>query len=241
MMHQPLANYASQASQGPLCRKLQEGEQRRSSSAIGHRLSHHPAAFRFRGKIELAAGHHKHAYVGLRTRVQSALIFCSIAMAAAADAGVGLGIGLLLLSLVCLGTWPAVLRLCTYAPGVRVGVEGDNGYGCFSRLRRVAGRCAQSRHPCHAYLDYAIAYAAFSSTVPILLSHLIPNEEESEDGADISGVQKVPLVLSAIVGGSLLSLGNMSTQWATTMYASPLTTVLALQASLTVVLGTSIN
>ena len=150
-------------------------------------------------------------------------------------------LGLLLLSLVCLGTWPAVLRLCTYAPGVRVGVEGDNGYGCYRRLRRVAGRCAQSRHPCHAYLDYAIAYAAFSSTVPILLSHLIPNEEESEDGADISGVQKVPLVLSAIVGGSLLSLGNMSTQWATTMYASPLTTVLALQASLTVVLGTSIN
>ena len=166
-----------------------------------------------------------------------ALIFA--AMAAAADAGVGLGIGLLLLSLVCLGTWPAALRLCTYAPGVRVGVEGDNG--CFRRLRRVAGRYAQSRHPCHAYLDYAIAYVAFSSTVPILLSHLIPNEEESEYGADISGLQQVPLILSAIVGGSLLSLGNMSTQWATTVYASPLTTVLALQASLTVVLGTSIN
>jgi len=112
----------------------------------------------------------------------------------------------------------------------------------------VAGRYAQNRHPCHAYLDYALAYVAFSSTVPLLLSHWISSGEDSSSEGDVSDsggggtlMQQVPLILSAAIGGSLLSLGNMSTQWATTVYASPLTTVLALQASLTVVLGTTIN
>jgi hypothetical protein len=49
------------------------------------------------------------------------------------------------------------------------------------------------------------------------------------------------LILVAMVGGALLSLGNLSMQWATSVFGAPLTTVLAMQASLTVVIGTSIN
>jgi hypothetical protein len=44
-----------------------------------------------------------------------------------------------------------------------------------------------------------------------------------------------------MVGGCLLALGNLSFQWATVVYRAPLTTILALQASLTVILGTSLN
>jgi hypothetical protein len=49
------------------------------------------------------------------------------------------------------------------------------------------------------------------------------------------------LILVAMVGGALLSVGNLSMQWATCVFGAPLTTVLAMQASLTVVIGTSIN
>jgi hypothetical protein len=49
------------------------------------------------------------------------------------------------------------------------------------------------------------------------------------------------LILVAMVGGALLSIGNLSMQWATSVFGAPLTTVLAMQASLTVVIGTSIN
>ena len=49
-----------------------------------------------------------------------------------------------------------------------------------------------------------------------------------------------PLIATAMIGGTLLALGNISFQWAT-HYGLPLTTTLALQASLTVLLGTSLN
>jgi hypothetical protein len=49
------------------------------------------------------------------------------------------------------------------------------------------------------------------------------------------------LVGTAMMGGCLLALGNLSFQWAVSVYRAPLTTILALQASLTVILGTSLN
>jgi glucose uptake protein GlcU len=49
------------------------------------------------------------------------------------------------------------------------------------------------------------------------------------------------LVSWAMVGGCLLSFGNLSMQWATTVHGSASTTVLAIQASMTVILGTAIN
>jgi hypothetical protein len=51
----------------------------------------------------------------------------------------------------------------------------------------------------------------------------------------------MPLVAVAMVGGALLSLGNLSFQWATAVYQASLTFVLAIQASMTIVLGTGIN
>jgi hypothetical protein len=51
----------------------------------------------------------------------------------------------------------------------------------------------------------------------------------------------IVLVVIAMVGASLLSLGNLSIQWATIVFGAPLTNVLAVQASLTVALGTSVN
>jgi Ureide permease len=49
------------------------------------------------------------------------------------------------------------------------------------------------------------------------------------------------LVWFAIVGGMLLSVGNMTLQWAITVFGASLTIKVAIQASLTVMLGTSIN
>lgn len=170
------------------------------------------------------------------------------------------GILLLLLSLVCLGTWPAILRLCTYtADGDTYSKRsvGDYEYHSPSCLRKLVNQYAQRRHPCHAYIDYASAYVIFSATVPILLSYLIDDSDttsssgdNTSNGHDINDEQdsnhqavfhQLPLIVVASVGGSLLSLGNISTQWATTVFGAPLTTVLALQASLTVVVGTTIN
>jgi Ureide permease len=51
----------------------------------------------------------------------------------------------------------------------------------------------------------------------------------------------MPLVAVAMVGGALLSLGNLSFQWATAVYQASLTFALAIQASMTIVLGTGIN
>ena len=44
-----------------------------------------------------------------------------------------------------------------------------------------------------------------------------------------------------MIGGTLLSLGNLGMQWSVVVFGAPLTTVLAIQASLTVALGTSLN
>ena len=112
-----------------------------------------------------------------------------------------LGLGLLFLSLICLGTWPALLRL---------------------------GSFGGERNLCHVYVDYSTAYFLVSS-----LPYLWTRPSASP--------LTTPMIGVAMLGGSLLSAGNLSMQWATTVYRAPLTTVLALQASLTVFLGTSLN
>lgn len=126
------------------------------------------------------------------------LLVVSLSMAIDYDIG---GILLLLSSLLCLGTWPALLRHAS-----------------------LIGNCHLSR----IYVDYATAYL-FVSILPCLWSS--------------SNRQSVPLNLLfvSMTGGSLLSLGNLSLQWATSHYKASLTTVLAIQASMTVVLGTSVN
>ena len=125
-----------------------------------------------------------------------------------------LGFSLLLVSLVLLGTWPAILRLCS----------SHKTHGCLQ---------TRARDTRFAYLDYAFSYV-LSSSIPILLALL-------RDEMDTNQTTPRVLVAIAMLGGGLLSFGNLSLQWSTTVFGAPLTTVVAVQASLTVILGTSIN
>lgn len=130
------------------------------------------------------------------------------------------GIVALLVSLVCLGTWPALIRLCTW------GEQSD-----ISNNKCLA---PQHRHVCHVYLDYSISYV-LTSSIPIILSLL--NQSSTHGPYNSSFI----LILVAVGGGILLSGGNLAMTWAVSVFGAPLTTVLAIQASLTVVLGTSLN
>lgn len=132
-----------------------------------------------------------------------------------------LGFGLLSLSLTFLGTWPALLRLSStpHAP-------------------KVLGYSFRNRDTRFAYLDYAISYVV-SSSIPLLF--VLSRHDDAVSSSTEELRPAITLVAFAVGGGCLLSLGNMSMQWATTIFGAPLTTVVALQASLTVLLGTSIN
>jgi glucose uptake protein GlcU len=139
-----------------------------------------------------------------------------------------LGFSLLILSLACLGTWPALLRLCS--------MHDLRPYGRLPSYKTCCCSCIDDaerlRNICHVYLDYSTAYF-FVSVAPLVFALFLSDESS----ASLSPL----LVLVAMIGGSLLSIGNLSLQWATAVYGAPLTTVLAIQASLTVVLGTSLN
>ena len=153
---------------------------------------------------------------------------------ASLDPSEALGIGILLVSLFCLGTWPALLRLSSYdgARGAAESSASDSLSCCY---------CFQitplNRHPCHAYIDYGCMYA-LASVVPILMELLMKKQNADDDKHYFV---LLPLVLVSMLGGTLLSVGNMCMQWSTAVYGCSLTTVLALQASLTVVIGTSTN
>ena len=148
------------------------------------------------------------------------------------------GISLLLLSLVCLGTWPALLRLCSMPAKTAIQTPHTS---LLSENSDSGGRSDPPRHLCHVYIDYATAYF-FSSALPLALMMVLSSSatdatEETETAAWL-GFRRI---LTACGGGALLSVGNLSMQWAVTVFEAPLTTVLALQSSLTVVLGTSLN
>jgi len=135
-----------------------------------------------------------------------------------------LGILVLLASLFCLGTWPALLRLCSI-----VVVPSINN-------------TTKIRNLCHVYMDYGTAYFAVSCLPLLLALWLQPSlADDSNDGENAAASLSLPLILTACIGGSLLSCGNLSMQWATAVHHAPLTTVLSLQASMTVVLGTALN
>uniref|UniRef100_A0A7S2EQE8 Uncharacterized protein n=1 Tax=Ditylum brightwellii TaxID=49249 RepID=A0A7S2EQE8_9STRA len=196
------------------------------------------------------------------------------------------GIILLLTSLICLGTWPALLRLCTNTTATKASTlqqqqqhensaRNDNNtkvekhsYKSLpndpwstqqqentttSSSSRSCRRCLvskiqQNRHPCHAYMDYTLAYVFFSSTIPFLLSSWTTTTTNTTTSTNIDTSSNhvnnnfpTTLIIISMIGGSLLSLGNITTQWSTTVYQAPLTTVLALQASMCVVLGTTLN
>lgn len=142
------------------------------------------------------------------------------------------GFIVLVFSLACLGTWPALLRLGSFQnlnpskseTQLLLPPFDEIGCQCFATRDKP-------RNICHVYLDYSFAYVVVSS-IPYLVSFFA---EESR------GNGEHPIIPIAMLGGALLSIGNLSFQWATAVFGAPLTTVLSLQASLTVVLGTSIN
>lgn len=142
------------------------------------------------------------------------------------------GFFVLVFSLACLGTWPALLRLGSFQnlnPSKRkthllLPPFDEIGCQCFA-LRD------KPRNICHVYLDYSFAYVVVSS-IPYVVSFFTEDGRQDEEH---------PIFSIAMLGGTMLSIGNLSFQWATAVYGAPLTTVLSLQASLTVALGTSIN
>mmetsp|Transcript_38275 Transcript_38275/g.93048 ORF Transcript_38275/g.93048 Transcript_38275/m.93048 type:complete len:686 (+) Transcript_38275:90-2147(+) len=128
--------------------------------------------------------------------------------------------------------------------------DTDNGFDSdeYSRRRHEHhhNRRRVPRDARLAYLDYAIAYT-ISSLIPLLLMMFFSGRDTEDDHGTSSSTPisssslSLLLPISAMVGGILLSLGNMSLQWSTTVYGAPLTTVVAIQASLTVTIGTTIN
>ena len=141
------------------------------------------------------------------------------------------GMILLLASLCCLGTWPALLRLCS-----------DQNNHSQRPLSLACLRTVQ-RNICHVYLDYATAYVLFSCIPFILGKFLAKNDNSDSGGSGSDSLQplSVSLILVAMLGGTLLASGNLSLQWSTAVFGITLTTTLAIQASLCVVLGTFIN
>lgn len=200
-------------------------------------------------------------------------------------AEVSLGIILILCSLICLGTWPTVMRLCSISTDdsheqnpMEASNDEHSKRSPFAKLKQLKKRYGQNRHPCHVYLDYAVSYMIcssfiFPSILYVLSSITRTNEvpeiitestEISENevvslseeyinsthailgiaeypNSNIFHFDQLPLILIAMMGGSLLAIGNMTMQWSTTAFRAPLTTVLALQGSTCVAIGTYWN
>ncbi|XP_074322469.1 ureide permease 1-like isoform X1 [Apium graveolens] len=123
----------------------------------------------------------------------------------------GGAIACMLLSLFLLGTWPALLTL----------------------LER------RGRLPQHTYLDYTITN--FLAAVIIAFTFGEIGESTAENPNFLIQLFQVnwPSVLFAIAGGVVLSLGNLSTQYAWAIVGLSVTNVIA--ASITVVVGTTLN
>lgn len=108
---------------------------------------------------------------------------------------------------------------------------------------QLVRRRIRARNVSFVYFDYAFTYVLVS-TVPLLLALQLSGEGSQGQTVDYDkedGFMSWSLIAAAMLGGALLSFGNISFQWATAVYGAPLTTVLAMQASLTVILGTSLN
>eukprot|EP00536_Pseudo-nitzschia_multiseries_P000021 jgi/Psemu1/299816/fgenesh1_kg.2_\ len=147
-------------------------------------------------------------------------------------------------SMVCLGTWPAFLRLASTVTEEKeqsgILSTKDNGQKTKRRNQRDVR---------FVYLDYAFSYV-ISSWFPLLVEKVIFRSNDSnintENDSDINindnfFMERLLWIGFASMGGVLLSIGNLTLQWATSVYKAPLTTIVAIQASLTVLVGTSLN
>ncbi|WCJ22115.1 ureide permease 2 [Euphorbia peplus] len=125
----------------------------------------------------------------------------------------GGAIACMLISLLCLGTWPAL----------------------FTLLER------RGRLPQHTYLDYSISNLLAALFFALTFGQMGKNSPRSPDFlAQLSQLsENWPSVMFAVAGGLMLSLGNLCTQYALAFLGLSLTEVIT--ASMTVVIGTTLN
>ncbi|CAH2045595.1 unnamed protein product [Thlaspi arvense] len=120
-------------------------------------------------------------------------------------------IGCMILSLCCLGSWPAILTL----------------------LER------RGRLPQHTFLDFTTANLLAAIVIAFSLGEVGKSTFQTPDFTTQLPQDNWPSVLFAVVGGVLLSVGNLATQYAFAFVGLSVTVVIT--ASITVVIGTTLN
>ncbi|CAK9316764.1 unnamed protein product [Citrullus colocynthis] len=123
----------------------------------------------------------------------------------------GGAIACMLFALFFLGTWPALLTL----------------------LER------RGRLPQHTYLDYSITNLLAAVVIAFTFGQIGKSSNDNPNFIQQLYQENWPSVLFAMAGGIVLSLGNLSTQYAFAFVGLSVTEVIT--ASITVVIGTTIN
>uniref|UniRef100_A0A9I9D2F5 Ureide permease 1-like n=1 Tax=Cucumis melo TaxID=3656 RepID=A0A9I9D2F5_CUCME len=123
----------------------------------------------------------------------------------------GGAIACMLLALFFLGTWPALLTL----------------------LER------RGRLPQHTYLDYSITNFLAAVIIALTLGEIGKSSDDSPNFIQQLYQDNWSSVMFAMAGGIVLSLGNLSTQYAFALVGLSVTEVIT--ASITVVIGTTVN
>jgi glucose uptake protein GlcU len=123
----------------------------------------------------------------------------------------GGAIGCMLLALLFLGTWPAVLTL----------------------LER------RGRLPQHTYLDYSITNFLAAVIIALTFGEIGKGTHDATNFLAQLAQYNWPSVMYPLAGGVVLSLGNLSTQYAFALIGMSVTEVIT--ASITVVIGTTLN
>lgn len=123
----------------------------------------------------------------------------------------GGAIACMLFALFFLGTWPALLTL----------------------LER------RGRLPQHTYLDYSITNLLAAVIIAFTFGQIGQSSDDNPNFIQQLYQENWPSVLFAMAGGIVLSLGNLSTQYAFAFVGLSVTEVIT--ASITVVIGTTVN
>ncbi|GLT27557.1 hypothetical protein SLA2020_025440 [Shorea laevis] len=123
----------------------------------------------------------------------------------------GGAIACMLLSLIFLGTWPAIITL----------------------LER------RGRLPQHTYLDYTFTNLLAAVIIALTFGQIGSSTPEKPNFFTQLSQDNWPSVLFAMAGGVVLSLGNLSTQYAWAFVG--LSVVQVISSSMTVVIGTTLN
>ncbi|KAB2048057.1 hypothetical protein ES319_A13G088400v1 [Gossypium barbadense] len=123
----------------------------------------------------------------------------------------GGAIACMLLALFFLGTWPAIMTL----------------------LER------RGRLPQHTYLDYTMTNLLAAVIIALTFGEIGSSTPEKPNFIAQLSQDNWPSILFAMAGGVVLSLGNLSTQYAWAFVGLSVTEVIT--ASITVVIGTTLN